>query len=456
MNKDPLDRWSIVHAISGVGFGLLFFVIELNIGYAIAAGFAVAVGWEFIEFENHEGESKKNSLTDIVVAGVTATLAFFVAQSLVPEVTREWRLWVGAVLAVWTVGFVTIWYVLFHWKPEKRSGILHPMINKKANLSPDIFDLDKLEQQPTRNGFGRGLVTAGREDERVLALCADLAESTRMHWFQEEFPERYIEIGVAEQNLAGVGAGLARYGKIPFIASYATFSPGRNNEQIRTAVCINNVPVKIVGSHAGLSVGPDGATHQALEDIGLTRMMPRMVVLSPCDALEAEKATVAAAKTDTPVYIRLARANSPMFTTDATPFEIGKAQTFFETEDPQVGIIATGALVHQAILAAKELADEGVHVSVVNLATIKPMDADAVTKLAEKTGAIVTVEEHQKAGGMGSAVAEILAESLPTPIEFVGVDDDFGQSGNPDELIKHYGLDKDAIKEAVKRIIARK
>lgn len=330
------------------------------------------------------------------------------------------------------------------------------MINKSAKLNKDVFDTEKLEQAPTRNGFGQGLVKAGEADENVVALCADLAESTRMHWFAEKFPERYIEIGVAEQNLAGVGAGLANYGKVPFIASYATFSPGRNNEQIRTAVCLNNVPVKIAGSHAGLSVGPDGGTHQALEDIGLTRMMPHMVVLSPCDSIEAEKATIAAAKTDTPVYIRLARANSPVFTTPDTPFEIGKAQMFYETEKPAVGIIATGALVHNALLAAKELEDEGIAVAVMNMVTIKPLDRQAIVELAHQAGALVTVEEHQKAGGLGSAIAEVLAQEKPTPIEFVGVDDLFGQSGDPAELIKHYGLDKDAIKEAVQKVLKRK
>ena len=297
---------------------------------------------------------------------------------------------------------------------------------------------------------------AGEQNDQVVALCADLAESTRMHWFQEKFPDRYVELGVAEQNLATVGAGMAAAGKIPFIASYAAFSPGRNNEQIRSTISLNNQPVKVVGSHAGLSVGPDGATHQALEDIGLMRMQPNMTVIVPADSEEARKATIAAAELDAPVYLRLARAGSPVFTTKDTPFEIGKAQNLYEAENPEAGIIATGALVHEALMAAKELGEEGVNVSVMNLATIKPMDNDAIILFAQKTGAIATVEEHQKAGGMGSAIAELLAENNPVPMEMVGVDDQFGQSGTPAELIKHYGLDKDAIKERVKKLISRK
>ena len=333
------------------------------------------------------------------------------------------------------------------------------MLNPSAQLNPDTLDPEKLESVPTRNGFGKGLVQAGERDERVVALCADLAESTRMHWFQEKFPDRYVELGVAEQNLATVGSGMANYGKIPFIASYATFSPGRNNEQIRTTISINNVPVKIVGSHAGVSVGPDGATHQALEDIGLMRMQPNMTVLTPCDAQEAHKATLAAAEYDGPVYLRLSRAGTPEFTTPETPFEIGKAQLFFsppEGKQAEVGIITCGSLAHNALMAAHELEGEGAMVKVLNLATIKPLDTEAVLNLAKECGAIVTVEEHQVAGGMGSAVAELIAQNHPTPQEFIGVHDQFGQSGKPEELIKHYGMDKDAIIGAVKKVITRK
>lgn len=330
------------------------------------------------------------------------------------------------------------------------------MINDKIKLVDNIFDAESLKQGPTRDGFGRGLVEAGEKDERVVALCADLSESTRMHWFQEKFPERYIEIGVAEQNLATVASGLAVYGKIPFIASYATFSPGRNNEQIRTTISLNNVPVKIVGSHAGVSVGPDGATHQALEDIALMRVQPNMTVLVPCDIEEARKATFAAAFTGTPVYIRLAREKSPMFTTSETPFEIGRAEIFWNSHKPQAAIIACGGLVYNALLAANELENEGIEIIVVNNHTIKPLDKKTIIDVARKTGAVVTVEEHQIAGGVGSAVAEILAQGYPVPIEFIGVYDQFGQSGEPNKLIEHYGMDIKSIKEAVKKVIKRK
>lgn len=330
------------------------------------------------------------------------------------------------------------------------------MINKNQKLVKDVFNKLTIEQVPIRDGFGKGLVEAGEVDERVLALCADLAESTRMHWFAEKFPERYIEIGVAEQNLATVASGLANYGKIPFIASYAVFSPGRNNEQIRTTISLNNVPVKIVGSHAGVSVGPDGATHQALEDIALMRVQPNMTVIVPADSEEARKATVAIAKTNTPAYIRLAREKSPVFTTHKTPFEIGKAEILFESENPQTAIIATGALVYNALLVADELEKEEIGVIVINNHTVKPLDKETIVKAVKRAGAVVTVEEHQIAGGAGSAVAEVLAQEYPVPIEFVGVHDQFGQSGEPDELIEYYGMGVSAIKEAVKKVIKRK
>jgi transketolase len=330
------------------------------------------------------------------------------------------------------------------------------MINKKVKLVDNIFDKEKLEQAPTRDGFGHGLVEAGEKDERVLALCADLAESTRMHWFAEKFPDRYIELGVAEQNLATVASGLANYGKIPFIASYAAFSPGRNNEQIRSTISLNNVPVKVVGSHAGVSVGPDGATHQALEDIALMRVQPNMTVIAPADSEEARKATIAGAMYDGPIYIRLARDKSPVFTTKDTPFEIGKAEVLFESDKPEVAIIATGALVHNALMAANELEQEEVGTIVINNHTIKPLDKDTIIEAVKKAGAVVTVEEHQIAGGAGSAVAEVLAQEYPVPIEFIGVHDQFGQSGEPNELIEHYGMGVSGIVEAVKKVIKRK
>ncbi len=329
------------------------------------------------------------------------------------------------------------------------------MIQKTAHLVENIFSED-IESGSTRDGFGKGVVEVGERNEDVVVLCADLAESTRSHWFKEKFPQRYIEIGVAEQNLATVASGLANYGKIPFITSYAAFSPGRNNEQIRTTVSLNNVPVKVCGMHAGVSVGPDGATHQQLEDIALMRVQPNMTVIYPCDVEEARKATIAAAATNTPIYLRFARSKTPMFTTEKTPFEIGKAYELWRGESPQVGIIATGALTYNALCAAKELEEKGVSTVVLNNHTIKPLDTESIENLAKETGALVTVEEHQVAGGMGSAVSEFLSSVYPTPIEFIGVHDQFGQSGEPDELIEHYRMGVTAIVEAVQRVIKRK
>ncbi|MBU6389922.1 transketolase family protein [Patescibacteria group bacterium] len=340
------------------------------------------------------------------------------------------------------------------------------MLNSNIKLNSKIFGAD-CEQVPIRNGFGEGLLAAGEADERVVGLCADLTESTRMNLFAEKFPKRFVQVGVAEQNLVTVASGMAAMGKIPFTSSYAMFSPGRNWEQIRTTICYNNRPVKIAGSHAGVSVGPDGGTHQAIEDIALMRVIPRMVVLSPCDSNEAKKATLAAAKIDAPVYIRLAREKTPVMTTEATPFEIGKAQIFWsprsdlksgERSDlkPDVGIIATGALLHRALSAARWLSEEGVKVKVMNLATIKPLDEKAIVALARECGAIVTVEEHQIAGGMGGAVAEFLAARAPVPMEFIGVRDQFGQSGTPDQLIEHYGMGESRIKDAARAVLRRK
>ncbi|MDP2641804.1 MAG: transketolase C-terminal domain-containing protein [bacterium] len=318
-----------------------------------------------------------------------------------------------------------------------------------------MFD-EKVEQVPIRQGFGEGLLAAGEKNLQVVGLCADLTESTKMNLFADKFPNRFIQVGVAEQNLASVASGLAAMGKIPFISSYAMFSPGRNWEQIRTTICYNDRPVKIAGSHAGISVGPDGGTHQAIEDIAITRVIPRMIVLSPCDAVEAKKATEASVDTGTPVYIRLAREKTPIMTTAKTPFEIGKAQIFWQSSKPEVGIVATGALLHRALKAAKELEENGVEVEVMNLSTIKPLDEKALILFAKKSGGIVTVEEHQIQGGMGSAVAECLAKHLPVPMEFIGVNDQFGQSGTQDELIKHYRMDTENIIRAVHKVIGRK
>ncbi|HEY9585265.1 MAG TPA: transketolase C-terminal domain-containing protein [Candidatus Paceibacterota bacterium] len=324
-------------------------------------------------------------------------------------------------------------------------------------LNPKLFDKD-VEQAPIRKGFGEGLLQAGEEDHRVVALCADLTESTTMNIFKNRFPERYVEVGIGEQSMASVASGMAAMGKIPFFSSYAMFSPGRNWEQLRTTIAYNDRNCKIIGSHAGISVGPDGGTHQAIEDIAITRVIPRMVVIAPCDAVEAKKATIAAAKYIGPVYVRLAREATPIVTTAATPFEIGKAKIFFvpkENLSVKAGIIATGSLVYNAIMAAKELETLGVGVKVLNLPTIKPLDEEAVLFLAKECGAIVSVEEHQRKGGMGSAVAEFLAQTYPTKQEFVGVDDKFGQSGTPSELVLHYGMDSSAIVEAVKKVVAR-
>lgn len=333
------------------------------------------------------------------------------------------------------------------------------MLNPDAKLVENVLDKSKLEMIPTRDGYGKGLVKAGEKDERVVVLCADLTESTRSLWFAEKFPERFIEIGVAEQNMALVASGMANYGKIPFISSYATFSPGRNNEQIRTNICINNVPVKIAGHHAGVSVGPDGATHQALEDIAIMRVIPKMVVVVPCDAIEAEKATVAAAFNGQPTYIRFGREKSPVFTTVDTPFEIGRATCFWkpaEGRKPDVAIIGCGALLHNALIAAEELSKEGIESCVINNHTVKPMDEEMIVHAAKESGAIVSVEEHQVSGGLGSAVAEVLSRNYPAPQEFVGVQDKFGESGTPDELIEAFGMGVGSIKEAVKRVINRK
>lgn len=331
------------------------------------------------------------------------------------------------------------------------------MLNEKLHLNENMFDAD-VEKVPLRNGFGDGLVEAAQKNKNVVGLCADLTESTRMEDFSKKFPERFVEIGISEQNLASVASGMAAMGKIPFISSYAMFSPGRNWEQIRTTIAYNNVPVKVIGSHAGVSVGPDGGTHQALEDIALMRIIPRMQVICPCDVHEARKATLLAAANSHPTYIRLAREKTPVITTPDTPFEIGKAQIFFQSKGDtmDVGIVACGPLVHEALKAAQELDDQGIAVAVLNMATIKPLDADALTSLIRKSRAIVTVEEHQAAGGLGSAVAEFAAAHVPVPIEFVAVQDQFGQSGKPDELLDLYNLTQNAIEEAVMKVISRK
>jgi len=329
------------------------------------------------------------------------------------------------------------------------------MLNQKNKLNENLFSAD-VEQVPLRNGFGEGLVEAADFNENIVGSCADLTGSTRMKAFADKYPDRFVQMGVAEQNLAAVASGLAASGKIPFITSYAMFSPGRNWEQIRTTAAYNNQPVKIIGSHAGVSVGPDGGTHQAIEDMAIMRVIPRMHVIAPCDIHEARRATNAIAGTDAPTYMRLARENTPVMTTQETEFEIGKAYEMWRSEKPQVAIIGCGPLLHHALLAAKELESEGIGVVVLNSHTIKPLDDESIIALAKEAGAVVSVEEHQAAGGLGSAVAEVLAQNSPVPMEFIGVKDLFGQSGTPEELLKEYKLDSVAIVEAVKKVLARK
>jgi transketolase len=319
---------------------------------------------------------------------------------------------------------------------------------KLADLSGE------LAAEPIRKGFGRGLLEAGKQNVNVVAACADLTDSTQMSLFKNEFPDRFVEIGVAEQNLVTVGAGMAAIGKIPFVSSYAAFSPGRNWEQIRTTICLNDRPVKIVGSHAGVSVGPDGATHQMLEDIALMRVLPNMVVIVPGDSLEAERATLAMASDPRPNYLRLAREATPIITTEQTPFEIGKAYVYREGSD--VSIIATGAMTYQALKAAEILAQDGVSAEVVHVPTIKPLDNETILASVAKTHAVITVEEAQIIGGLGGAIAELLAENLPAPMRRIGMQDHFGESGEPDQLIEHFGLDAKHIAASAHELVSQK
>ncbi|MFH1253584.1 MAG: transketolase family protein [Candidatus Uhrbacteria bacterium] len=307
----------------------------------------------------------------------------------------------------------------------------------------------------TRDGFGQGLVEAGKKNKQVVVLSADLTESTRCLPFKKQFPERFIQLGVSEQSMASIAAGMSLVGKIPFITSYAVFSPGRNWEQVRTCIALQNSNVKIVGSHAGLNVGPDGASHQGLEDIALTRVLPNMTVVVPCDAEEARKATLAAAELVGPVYLRLTRESSPAITVTNSPFKIGRAETLRPGKDAT--IIAAGPIVFEAIEAAKILKQKNnLNVRVINCHTIKPLDQKTILTAAKQTGAIVTAEEHMMAGGLGSAVAELLVATYPVPMEFVGVKDKFGESGKPMELMKKYGLLAENIVKAVLRAIKRK
>lgn len=312
---------------------------------------------------------------------------------------------------------------------------------------------EEVKQEPIRAGFGRGLVKGGTLHEKVVAACADLTDSTKMGDFARQFPERFVQVGISEQNLVTLGSGLAAGGKIPFVSSYAAFSPGRNWEQIRTTICLNNQPVKLIGSHAGVSVGPDGATHQMLEDLALMRALPNMVVIAPCDSVEAEKATLAMAEdTVRPTYMRLAREATPIITTDKTPFEIGKAYIFREGKD--VTLLATGTMTYQAMVAADILAKDGIDAEVVHVPTVKPLDERTILASVEKTGQVVTAEEAQVNGGLGGAIAELLGEQLPSPMIRIGMRDHFGESGDPEELIEHFGLTGAHIAMAAHQLVA--
>ena len=325
------------------------------------------------------------------------------------------------------------------------------------HLNPNLFNTD-VESVPNRNGYGDGLKEAGTLDERVVALSADLTVSTKTNIFADAFPGRFVQMGIGEQSMASVASGMSAMGKIPFIASYAMFSPGRSWEQVRTTIAYNGSNVKIIGAHSGISVGPDGATHQAIEDMAIMRVIPRMVVIAPCDVHEAKRATLAMAKYVGPVYMRLARENTPVITTVGSPFEIGKAEVYFSRNQEhvkKVGIIGTGTVLYHALVAGKVLNEQGIGASVMNLATIKPLDYDAVLRFAEEHDVLVTVEEHQTMCGMGSAVAEYLSEVRPTRILRLGVHDVFGQSGTPEELLAHYGIDSTSIVRETQKFLGQ-
>lgn len=327
------------------------------------------------------------------------------------------------------------------------------MLNK--SLNPDIFKRS-IENKALRDGFGEGLALAAQENEAIVVLTADLEDSTRITGFKEKFPERFFEVGVAEQALVTVASGMAATGKIPFATSFAAFSPGRNWEQIRTTITLNNVPVKIIGSHTGLSVGEDGATHQALEDMALMRTLPNMQVVAPVDYEETKKAVQTIAKSNKPAYLRFSRPASAQITTEKTSFEIGKAYALWEEKDPQVAIVGCGPLLHEALKAAKGLSKSGIASVVVNSHTVKPLDEQTIIRVARTAGAVVALEDHQVAGGLGSAVAEVLVRNYPVPMEFIGVSDRFGQSGTPSELYREYGMTKEDIAKTVKKVLRRK
>lgn len=326
------------------------------------------------------------------------------------------------------------------------------MLNPYLKLNPKVFDKEA-EQKATRDGFGQALVELGEKDENIVVLTADLSESTRTDGFEKKFPERFFECGVAEQNMAAIAAGLAVSGKIPFISSYATFSPGKNWETIRTTIVYNQANVKIAGHHSGIVTGPDGATHQATEDIAIVRSWPGIQILVPCDSIEGEKTTLESVKFKGPSYLRFTRDKTPIITTEHTPFK--PVSLFWTSESPKAVIFATGHMLYHALLAARELEKEKVEVLVVNVAQIKPLDEKTILELVKKAGRVVTVEDHQVMGGLGGAISELLAKQSPTPIEFIGLQDTFAESGKPLELIEKYKMDPKSIASAVKKVIRR-
>ncbi len=329
------------------------------------------------------------------------------------------------------------------------------MLNPDLKLNEKIFDED-VEKDATRSGYGMGLEELGEKDPNIIVMSADLTESTKADKFAKKYPERFVQVGVAEQNMAAIAAGIGVSGKTVFMSSYATFSPGKNWETIRTTIVYNNSNVKIAGHHAGIMTGPDGATHQATEDIASVRAWPGIKVIVPCDSIQGKKAVIESAKEYGPYYLRFSRDKSPIMTTEETPFELGKAQTFWMTDNPQAVIFSTGYMTFYALKAAKKLEEEGINILVTNIHTIKPLDKETVINQAKQTGAVVTAEDHQIAGGLGGTIAEVLAQNHPTPMEFVGMRDVFGESGKPEELLKKYEMDSDAIYNAVKKVISRK
>ncbi len=324
---------------------------------------------------------------------------------------------------------------------------------KEEKLNPNIGQ-DNIEQVPTRNGYGEGLLVLGEANPEVVVLTADLRDSVKAGDFAKKYPDRFVECGVAEQNMMGMAAGLALAGKTAFVSSYAVFSPGRSWDQLRVSVCYSQANVKVVGAHTGVSVGPDGATHQALEDIAIARVLPNLTVVVPIDAIEARKATIALGRMKGPAYLRLTREKTPVITTEESGFEIGKATVLRDGTD--VVIIGSGPVVYNGMLAAQQLEKEGVSVMVINNHTIKPIDSETIVAAAKKCGAVVTLEEHQVMGGAGSAVCEVLAKNYPVPVEMVGMQDRFGESGEPDELIEKFGMGVENIKAAIKSVIGRK